>query len=84
MSNPNIQSSKFKSKQRYLKFAQYFPSPFDGGGAGWGWTKSTGSPLPFIPSHQGRGDFWGISKMLEINSQSSMCKKVKFKIERIV
>jgi len=43
-------------------FSNILPSPFDGGGlalwsrllysAGWGWTKQTEFPLPFVPSLQ--------------------------------
>ena len=33
------------------------------------------SPLPFIPSHEGRGVSYGrLSRMLEINSQTYTCK----------
>jgi hypothetical protein len=37
------------------------PSLFDGGGREWGWTRQRllGSPLPFIPSHEGRGYLLG-------------------------
>jgi hypothetical protein len=37
----------------------------DGGGQ----SKDPLAPLPFIPSHQGRGDFWCVEKMLEESSQ---------------
>jgi len=33
------------------------PSPLDGGGGEWGWTKRILVPLPFFPSRQGKGDF---------------------------
>jgi len=38
------------------------PSPFDGGGCGWGWTRQRpfGPPSPSSPPAEGRGDFLGL------------------------
>jgi hypothetical protein len=68
-------NNQIKTIQNYLKFPHLISSPFDGGGRRWGWTKGIYSPLPFIPSRQGRGSFWGlILKMLEENSQIEPCR----------
>jgi len=41
-----------------FEISQTSPSPVEGGGRGWGWTKRVSLPLPSIPSREGRGGFW--------------------------
>jgi hypothetical protein len=62
---------------KLLEISQIIPSPFDGGGCGWGWTKQRpfGPPSPSSPPTEGRGDFWEIlQRKLEINSQTFWCQ----------
>ncbi len=51
--------SHWKPYPRYLKFPRPTPSPLTGEGKGGGGQKDQFS-LPFIPSHQGRGNLWRV------------------------
>ena len=50
-----------KDLEEIFQISPIIPSPFDGGGHGWGRTKAIWSimspPLPFIPSRRGEGRF---------------------------
>src|SRR3989337_372843 len=62
---------------KIFEIFQIIPSPFDGGGCGWGWTKQRpmGPPSPSSPPAVGRGDLLETSqRKLEINSQTFWCK----------
>ncbi len=51
-----------KDLEEIFQISPIIPSPFDGGGYGWGRTKAIWSiispPSPSSPPAEGRGDFW--------------------------